>query len=671
LTAIGGIGGDGSSRNHIILGSRKQTFMIVFLVFVIISGSLVPFICDSYATPDKEQKSSILALSGVVFRTSANASTQAYIGEDVTFWAYATSDIPAATLTFTIYYDYYDSPYPTLNTESPFSVNVTTSPGVVIAKFAYDHLGNFSSASGNYSWAFLSVTDGVSTVTRQIVVYVKENQDPQFLQSLPPTIVATKGVPYDLATQVNDPDNDSLSLTWDFGDGSPTAENTTGPALAGFWANQTHTWNPILPPGTPDSDTVIENFAILTLTLEDSAGNIVTTTYPVNVQVSMNYPPDASISAPSSVSVGSDVLFTAYARDLEGDPLTWTFDFGDGAKQVYETAGVVNQTVWNNVTHVFLAAGSYLVNLYISDRIGEENQTFPHNKSASTAVTATVNVPPGVMDRVEVQPGENLVINVTIGYVLATFYIEAGDNDGDVLTAVWDLGDGSDPVVNVSAGGTKTYRFTVEHQYSVPGQYNVTVNISDGNGHELDRYRVINVTSNNVGPDFTGIRTIYPEGRGDYAEPNETISIRLTVSDQEFDSISFTIDWGDQSEWLNVTVSEYVDGNVTLEVSHSYLAPAQYIIRIVMTDGQLGVGEHVLYWNLTVKVEYERIIVHEGWGWWDYTSLGLFAMIPVLVAIWFGINRRRQRALDDAGITYDQWLTRKAEIIEELKGKNP
>jgi len=669
LIAARGRRGDGDAH-HILPASRKHTLLIVFLVFILISSSILPFMSENGCPPNEEpQRSSVQALSGVVFRTSANASTQEYVGNEVTFWAYATSDNPAATLTFTIYYDYYILPYPTLNPIPPVSVNVTTTPGVVITKFVYDHLGNFSSASGNYSWAFLSVTDGVTTTTRQIVVYVKENADPQFVVTLPPTIVATEGVPYPLATKIGDSDNDSLSLVWDFGDGSPTAFNSSGPAFLGYWANQTHTWDPDVPPGM--GGFTMENYATLSLTLEDSFGNIVIATYPVNVEIPVNNPPDISVTSPSTADVGAAVPFTANATDREGDPLTWTFDYGDGLKDVFNTTGVVNETVWNNVTHVFSAAGEYTINMYVSDRIGEENQTFPHNKSATTKVTATVNVAPGVMDYIEVQPSENLVVNVTTGFVLATFYIMAGDSDGDILTLVWDLGDGSDAVVNVSSGGTATYTFTVEHQYTVPGQYNITVNISDGKGHELTRYRVVNVTSDNRGPDFTGVATIYPEGRGDYAEPNETIYIRLMVSDAEFDAINFTIDWGDGSEWLNITLSDYVDGNVTLEVGHSYAVSGQYIVRIVMTDSQIGKGEHVLYWNLSVKIEYKKIVIDEGWSWWDYTSLGLIALIPIVVAIWIGANRRRQRQLDDAGITYDQWLTRKSEIIEELKGKSP
>lgn len=642
---------------------------LVCVAFLVVSPAASLLLSSQGTASNHPSKGGILAVTpaSVVFTTSANSTTPAYVGDSVTFWATGTSN--GTDLTFTFYYDYWLPPGSVVNPSGGFSVNVTTSPGAVVTEYVYDHAGNFTGGSGTYFRARLTVSDGFTTVTKgPLPVYVINNRPPVFNVSLEPVIDVTRGVPKDLGTNVSDPDNDSIVVTWDFGDGTANETNGTGPAIEGVWVNQTHTWNPYVPPGGFSDPSIIYLYTNLTLTLDDGQGNLNVTTYEIRISLPRNNPPSITLAGPEFVDFGTLAYYNGSARDVEGESLTWTFDYGDGSLDVYNTTGVVNQTLWTNVTHPFAAAGTYSVVLYVSDRLVGD-QTFPHNVTASVSTKVVINQPPGAGSKIAVIPEENLVINATTHVANCTMYIQAQDPDGDVLTVVWDFGDGSPGVTNISSGGIDTYRFTVEHEYSVTGQYNVSVNITDGRiGHEINRYRLINVTSTNNPPEIVGSFLEYPTGRGNYAELNESVTMILILADAERDFLNFTVDYGDGSELANFSLSVYdANGNLTFTITHSYKVYGTYNVRVNITDDMMGIGIHILFYNFTIRVAPAPVVHQDYWSWWDFASLGLFMMIPVMMVAWIFIARRQQRILDDAGMTYEQWVSRKPEIKEELK----
>src|SRR5262249_48832640 len=70
-----------------------------------------------------------------------------------------------------------------------------------------------------------------------------------------------------------------------------------------------------------------------------------------------NRPPVADAGGPYSASAGSPVTFSGTGSfDLDGDPLVFAWDFGDGQ----EASGI-------NPRHVYAREGSYTVSLVVSD----------------------------------------------------------------------------------------------------------------------------------------------------------------------------------------------------------------------------------------------------------------------------------------------------------------
>ncbi|MGB2581858.1 MAG: PKD domain-containing protein [Thermoplasmata archaeon] len=525
----------------------------------------------------------------------------AYVGEEVTFFANASSST-SSTLRFTIFYDAYIPPFPTVNPASAVTVNDTGNPGNVVQKFTYNALGNFTFTGEDitFFWVRLYVDDGTTNISSLAQVFVKLNSPPEFIVVL--TDDGTyKDVPLNLSIEVMDVDNDPIYILWEFGDGT-VATNTTDGTREDSFANQTHVWSPYVEPGTGGYTVLYK----LNVTATDSFDNSITVNATITVSVPENGPPMIALTSSSNrVQPGESILLWANATDPEGDPLTWTFNYSDGTTEVVHTDWTEPGTlVWCNMTHAYDEVGSYTIAMHVSDALGE-NQVFPHNRSASISVTIAINRVPGVTSFIIVSP-ESPEINVTIGFIDVYLSIQAYDPDGDVLTASWYIGDAVDPVVNVSAGGIGVYSFIQVMTITEPGSYNVSVVVTDGyEGHEVTVNRTINATSNNRPPSLRVFDFAYASG--EHAVPMEEIEFLIVISDPEQDPIEVTLEFGDDSPKHYFNLTDYVDGNVTLIINHTYELQGIYTGTLWFTDNKIGIWNHSKVVTFEVTVEEEVI----------------------------------------------------------------
>jgi PKD repeat protein len=132
----------------------------------------------------------------------------------------------------------------------------------------------------------------------------------------------------------SDPDGDTLSYAWDFGDGGKS-----------FVQNPSHTYM------TAGSYTA-------TVTVNDGRGGTATATVAVTVG---NRGPTVTLSAtPTSGKAPLMVAFSAQGSDPDGDALTYRYDFGDGSKPV------TGQTA----THRYAKVGRYTAKVTATDTSG-------------------------------------------------------------------------------------------------------------------------------------------------------------------------------------------------------------------------------------------------------------------------------------------------------------
>ncbi|MEK6733246.1 MAG: PKD domain-containing protein [Candidatus Omnitrophota bacterium] len=226
------------------------------------------------------------------------------------------------------------------------------------------------------------------------------------------------------ASKSIDNDGDSLSYSWDFGDGEKAEGKTVSHEYTKGGVYQA------------------------TLTVDDNTKTDCSSSAD-KVLVSVNTTPKPVIVSKDTASVGQAVNFDSSAStDLDGDKLGYTWDFGDG------TSGSGNL-----VKHSYSKGGLYKTTLVVDDDKKTECS------SAVESHYIKVNTPPTAAT------GPNLIacVNDEIEFDGS----KSSDLDGDKLTYRWDFGDGE------TAEGVK-----VKHAYKKLGVYKVSLVVTDDSGVE-------------------------------------------------------------------------------------------------------------------------------------------------------------------------------------------
>ena len=183
---------------------------------------------------------------------SAASPRRVYVDEQVTFFVNASSTVVGAMLDITIYFDYRLT-NGSVNPASPYFHTQEAAPAYVTTTYAYDHIGNLTDTTGTtYFQVWIFVNDGTATQAEAgLKVYVVGNTAPTLTSKPASTIYdITYEVPYKLVSYVvQDYDNELVTATWDFGDGTELAVNETLATAAGSYISQNHTWVIVLSPG--------------------------------------------------------------------------------------------------------------------------------------------------------------------------------------------------------------------------------------------------------------------------------------------------------------------------------------------------------------------------------------------------------------------------------------
>ena len=592
--------------------------------------------------------------------TLVASPSNALVNDTITFYANVSSeDDPGAILTFTIFYDCLDQS-PTINPASPVTVDTAGDPWTVVRTFAYDHPGNLTQGGSPYFWVGLFVSDGTDNYSAVIQVFVSQpppppvNTPPRFVRPPVNPLSSPAGVVQYILIKIADDDNDTVTVFWDFGDGT-NATNVTVTSPPAVVLNQTHTWSPPRIPGEGDYNQTYT----LNVSLSDGHNPSVNSSTVVSISVPFNWPPGGPLLTASKENAEplEPISFTASASDLEGDPLTWTFDYSDGTVEVYHSGFTApGLRVWQNTTHSFSTAGSHTVNVSISDAL-VPFQVGDHNITVKATIRIIVNVAP-IAYPIIVSPGAPQ-INGTVGYVDVMASIEAYDLDGDVLTLTWDLGI-LGIRTNISGGGIEPFSYVQVLRFNETGFYNIAVTVTDGRpGHEVQQTKTVNVSSNNRPPVVLEFNH-EPYSLGDFAAANDSVKFRLVMTDREHDALELTWDFGDGSPMVYMNLTNYdAKGNITLSVNHTYVLKGNYVLTIVLTDNKIGYFNHTLTSKMPIQVSVRPPVVVINWDWWDYTSLALLMMMPIGSIGWVFLLRRQRQHIEDQGMTFDEWRLKK------------
>jgi ABC-type transport system substrate-binding protein/PKD repeat protein len=233
---------------------------------------------------------------------------------------------------------------------------------------------------------------------------------------------------------------DSITYTWDFGDGSvATGQNVIHQFSEGAGSYTVRMY-------ADDSHLGTEPRPVSTSKL---------------VSVAVNTAP--TIVAQDEPSVQFKVMWTFYATAVDPDArdtLVYTWDWGDGT--------AVSVTSTGSADHKYGAKGTYTLTVYCDDQTG-----LPGHNSSDTATVVVVQVG----NHVPVITDFHVSNDMPLTGEVVTFYGTATDMDGDLLVYTWEYGDG---MTDTSTQTTPDSTLTIDHIYASAGAVLAYLTVYDG-----------------------------------------------------------------------------------------------------------------------------------------------------------------------------------------------
>lgn len=177
-----------------------------------------------------------------------------------------------------------------------------------------------------------------------------------------------------------------------------------------------------------------------------------------------NPPPVISTFPSIDYVAGSPVTINVVASDPNGEPMNFTWDFGDG------TAPQTTQS--KSVPHTYAQAGDYTIKVRVKDSEWPMCAT-----TTATIAAAGGNLPPQATLDYQLPATTG---GVNHGWVNESvrFDVSVSDSESDSLYIAWDFGDGT-KATNTTTGSTTPKVITQSHTYANSGNFTLKVVVTD------------------------------------------------------------------------------------------------------------------------------------------------------------------------------------------------
>ncbi len=657
-----------------------------------------PTIDSCYFYPDPRVNASVTCQGG-------NALQPAYVNLTVRFLVNVSNPDPE-NISVTFYFDYRNRNLsggpPTVNPDSPVrTINVTNPvPGTSIpvetnwtyggnwTLYNFTNTGDPSTATSVRYTVLVEAANETGNRSQLFFrVTVNRNSGPNlnglsFVYSIPEEIQTENPVIPLLYVNVSveDPDLDPLTITWFWGDGSVRV-NTTGPLVDyRLDLNVTHQYPVGLFP--LNESPRFFDFQILVF-VDDGAGHNVSSRSIAEFYIGFDFLPTVRVTRPAVGSVwkvGEAVAMEGNVTDPEGSAIVAYWDF-DNRTDEDGDGNPTNDRDANGTTasHAYSALGNVAITLWATDGENKALCLDPVNCTANATgyqshwtsrpvpIVVRNNLPPVLaLSNGTAEKGKPFLLRATVF-----------DGDGDNMTVTWVFDDGSANETAATGPSSRSapevFEITLMHTFTTVGVHNFTVVLSDGNVTVEGTTQIV-VESFNLPPArpvFEALRGNGTSAGNNTFRLNETVVIRVFVSDPENDTVDIIVDWGDE----NISTAQ-VDfstaSNCTLRVSGN---TTQYVCAVTFSHRYVDIGssaalEYEVLMTATDHEEYYRINPDGGppirlnhaptqaaiiivtnflsgglgpWDWWDYSTLALIVGVPAAVIGRFARNVRRER----------------------------
>ena len=176
---------------------------------------------------------------------------------------------------------------------------------------------------------------------------------------------------------------------------------------------------------------------------------------------------------PAFVEMGVEYVYTSSTVDVDGDQIRFRFDWDDGNFSDWSEFVASNTSI--SMSHSWATVSTFGVRVIAQDENGSNSSwSLPLNVTVSQA---DLGGEPPVAD---FEMPSNISVNQTIVFDASDSF----DEDGVIVSYHWDFGDGENGSSMIA-----------DHVYKNPGQYNVTLVVTDNNGNTNSKSIIITVVS--------------------------------------------------------------------------------------------------------------------------------------------------------------------------------
>lgn len=299
---------------------------------------------------------------------------------------------------------------------------------------------------------------------------------------------------------------------------------------------------------------------LVTLNVTDFVGLFSSVTKTITIY---NNPPVAGfIYGPTNPEIDDSVVFEPVgSTDIDGNITSFEWDF--------ENDGTFDATGFP-VDHTWSVADSYTVVLRVTDDEGATD-TYSEIVTVSEPYVPPVTPPidpltPPVLPEVNSNPVADCggPYYGLIGEIISFDGAGSSDSDGGVVSYDWIFGDGA-----VGIGSTPT------HTYSSPGQYTVSLMITDNEGGAGSDTSTVTITANPNNPPEIPVVSAPVVGVN-----GVVVDFVFNCSDADSDDLKYFVSWGDG----NSSVSDWIADGLGVVLNHSYVVSGIYVVSVYVSD---------------------------------------------------------------------------------------
>jgi hypothetical protein len=302
---------------------------------------------------------------------------------------------------------------------------------------------------------------------------------------------------------------------------------------------------------------------------------------------------DTPLKPTYQIVLGDSETFTITVHDPEGDPLTVTWDFGDGSvnKTDSSSTGTSSPTTFTQTyTYTSLSpAGSYF------DMVVNVSDGNPGNNAIGHAQVYVIphqETVPQLTFPILSDPIDRAYVDQAVTWTAGAMDAESGGADGFGLQFTWAWEDGTFNVTvyHPTVNSTQVMD-TVTHAWSVPsttGTYDVELFVWDGSdlpGHNVSLGVIPFEVIENQPPSAPDISNVT-------ANRNVAVSCVATSVDPDPDTLRFSWQWDDGTWTVTETAVEPGATAVSM-VDHTWAAAGTFPVTVYVDDLTLMAGHNV------------------------------------------------------------------------------